>query len=120
MKKSIKNTIVILLSVTLFCTMFLGNGIISFANSEEALSSDFEFTDGCFNAYTDSEYYYDAKTQTEDTTQYILPDNIRGGYYGIGGLDGNGGLSGDDGGYSTDVSNGLDGTNGNNGHGDEP
>ena len=76
-----RKIVIVLLLTALTFTVFLSLGVISFATSEE--TPTFQITDGCFDEYTNSDYYYDATTQTEDTSRRIqdYPDYFSSRYY---------------------------------------
>lgn len=63
----------------LLATMLICGGAGGILKSSERIISSaeesedaFEVTEGCFDAYTDSEYYYDPDTDTEDTSKTLL------------------------------------------------
>ena len=58
---------VILLAVSAICVVSLNPTAYAAAATDTA----FEMTDGCFDSYTDNEYYYDRNTKQNDKTKEL-------------------------------------------------
>ena len=86
MKSSQKRISAIIFTVVLTLVLCFNMSTIAFAASADEISSqaDFTMTDGCFDNYTDSDYYYNRGTGTQDTSKSIkdYPDYFFQRFYG--------------------------------------
>lgn len=72
MKKTKNIFISLVLAVTLLAISAIS--VVSLnptAYAAAATDTAFEMTDGCFDAYTDNEYYYDRNTKQNDETKEL-------------------------------------------------